>query len=818
MDTPDLKQALSERLDALNVERQIEAMLQAQNADLTAILGIEGRLKMSLIDRLKRERDLGKLARNAELDLQNQKRLTAGISDKALRRNSELIEAGIQQNLTAYNKELEMIKLVNRAALIPMLYFLGQAWKLFEKMDHAAAKFRMTMGLNRDEAKKFRSMAEQISIDFMHVGVTIDGAYDSLVALGHEMGSINSVSAELVKTTAVLKAQLGVSEEITAGFLRNMAAISRSSMDAQKNMAYMAGSLSNAAGVPLPMIMKDVASRSTATLTMMSRIPTQVIKSAVELRKMGTELDKAAKSSKEILNFTDSVNAEMEASVLLGQSINLQRARQLAYNRDLVGSTQEILRLTKSISFEGLDVFQQEAFARATGKSVDELLSMVQAEKQWQAARQDPTLSARVKAYEALRASNSATLKDSAKQLELMVLQKSNQERITAITQKWDQIMAKAGEALLPVIDGLLSIIPYAMDIGKYFVMWGGTLQALGEIITPIGSRIEAWSAAITMVGRDFFRILTTTGKIGGFITSLTSKFSGVFSVVSKILGPVLKFAAPFLKLLGPIGWIITAFQAISGFIRGWNSSTGSFVDKLKGGVMGALRGIIPGFDWIVDKISMIWGYVGPIAKFLWKWTNPIGLAITGVKFLLEHFKHIGPALIDGFKSAWDWIKGIFVGKSPSNLGLGIVKGIVSIQAMLFDAITYPWRHAFAWIADKIPGMGKIADKLRGGAGGMVNSVEAKAAATYVPAAQVATTATQVNGTPTTKPQAQDAATTVVSDNVCLKTMENILDAIQNLNKNLESGKIGFYVDGQLLSATLARQTEFRGGYGVNKV
>jgi hypothetical protein len=146
-----------------------------------------------------------------------------------------------------------------------------------------------------------------------------------------------------------------------------------------------------------------------------------------------------------------------------------------------------------------------------------------------------------------------------------------------------------------------------------------------------------------------------------------------------------------------------------------------------------------------------------------------------------------------------------------------LVKGIMNTQAMIFDALTYPWRHFLAWIADKIPGMGKVAEKLRGGFGGVVNSVEAKVTGQQVQPTQIAEKPAQVTTPTQNQAQSQTAeAQAVTQDNG--KLLMNILDAINNLNKNLESGKIGFYVDGQLLSATIARQTEFRGGYGVNKV
>jgi len=762
-----IQNVVQESMDALNVQRQLEQSLANQTTALEQMLGISSALKNSFVQRLTREVELGRTVKNIEKQLQDQKKHTATLTDEAKRAESKLVEDGLAQQLSAYSKELEILRKVNGAAIGPMLYFLGQAWELFKSLDKAAANFRQTMGFVRATASDLRKVAEQTAIDFMHVGVNIDTAYSSILALGKEMGSVHAISSDLVKTTAVLKSQLGVSEDASAGFLRNMAAIAGSSMEAQKDMAFMAGALSNAAGVPLPAIMKDIATKSNTTLTMMSRLPTQVIRTALELRKMGTDLDKAAKSSREILNFTDSVNAEMEASVLLGHSINLQRARELAYRRDIAGSTKEILRITKSISFENLDVSQQEAFARATGKSVDELLSLVQSEKQWQAARKDPALAGRVAAYEKLRESNEAAAKAAGKNLEFLIMTSSNQERLTAISQKWSQILAQAGQILLPIIDVALDLVIPVMDIARGIAGWYLALKTVGPILAPIVNfvtKIFEWVKAIGVAG-------TTVGgvfaRVGGF-------FGRIFGFVAELFPWVGRLFGMFGKFLGPIGLIITAFQFVVNLFKRLHGIGDAFKE-------GILNGI-----WFGIK------------------------AIGGALY---------DTLLKPFVDAWNWIKGIFIGKSPSALGLGIVKGIMSVAAMVFDALTYPWRKFLAWVLDKIPGMGKYAKGLREGAGGLLaKSVESETKAANVPAQKIAPEPAKVPGTNEKPNGAVAPAGEMPPIESPDKVFQDILSSIKELNANLQSGKIGIYLDGQLVSATLARQSEFRGGFGVNKV
>ena len=648
-----------------------------------------------------------------------------------------------------------------------LITILAGAYELFKTFDTAAWSFRKAMGFTRDDAEQFRKIAEKLAIDFAHVGVTIDGAYKAQLALGKAMGSVNTISYELVKNVAIMSAQLGVSEEAASGFLHNMAAISKSTTQSQQDMMYIAADMSKAAGVPLDAVMKDVSSRTTQTLTMMSRIPNVVLRTAIEARRLNTTMNEMARASRTILDFSENVNAEMDASVLLGRSINLQRARELAYRRDLEGSTKEIMRITKNINFENLDVFQQEAFARATGHTVDELLRMVTAERQWEKARRDPDLKGKVEAYEKLRKSNEAIAKARGKDLQLMLQQKANQERIVAIQNKWNQIMMKAEQFLLPIVDRLLSIVNGMMSLGPMAMIFVGAIQ---KTLTSMG----IWATVSTKIMDIFSIVGLKIFNLGGIFKSIGTFIVSMGYNIFEIFGKFGKFLGFFGRWVPVIGWVITAFQFISNLFTRFGE-----IEFVKG-------------DWIGN---------------IWKGLKAIGGALYDT-------------LLKPFVDAWNWVKGKWGGNSPSEIGLSILNGIVSIGGSLFDAITSPWRKALAWIFDKIPGMGKVAEKLRGGVSAMLNEpVEKKATSAYVPAVTVTP-----NGRTELNPTAKDAsaqaektkdtttlADVVASNNIIAGKLDALLDA-------LKAGQIGINMDGQLLSATLARQTEFRGGYGVNNI
>lgn len=836
---------------------------------------------------------------------------------------------GIQVDMIDTTTSLgeEFIKLGVRGELFAKtlgatLAMLVGAYNLFNKLDKAAWEFRKAMGMTRVEAAVIRRDVQRIAIDNMAMGVTIESTYAAYKELGKTVGGVHNVTKAMAEDVAIMSAQLGISEDISAGFLRNMAAISKNSMESQTSMMYVASNMAAAAGVPLQEVMKNVGDRSKQTLTMMSRVPSVALRSAIELQRMGSSLKEAAASSRHILDFTENVNEEMEASVLLGRSINLQRAREMAYRRDLEGSTKEILRISKSVNFENLDVFQQEAFAKATGKSVDELLRMLQTDRQLERVKRagTPEQKAQLALYEKMRKENEAAAKARAKDASVLLRTMNNQTRLAAISAKWNALLAKAQEFLLPIVDRMLDLVLPAMDVGMAIAKWSAVLLGPFAMLGAIGK-------VMYKVGHGMNMIVAVGSKLSGFFSKMANiglKLMAPWSRISSLVGMVLgklgffgKFLGFFGKLLGPIGWVITAFQAIGGFIKGWNSTTGSWLKKLGGGLMGVLRAIIPGFDWILKMVKglfggiwkmfkavgagiwaglkfyflelpkiwwtvvkwigkmwwegvkmyikmwvglgkVIWNVIKWIGKMAWEgvkayfnlWKHAANfvwniiktagkMAWEGIKAYFNMWKSLGGLVYDGakylgkqiikgiksvkegvqdaitwpFRAAWGGIRKLWGGKSPSEVGLSILKGISSVGVSISDSLTAPFRKAFAWILDKVPGMGKMAEKLRGGVKGAIGSVERRATAAYVPAVTVSPTGTKLApftrkpGEPGKGEKESTAPMTEATGQKICSLLEKILAKDNNIK-----------MDGQLLSSHLARQTEFRGGYGVNKV
>jgi hypothetical protein len=125
-------------------------------------------------------------------------------------------------------------------------------------------------------------------------------------------------------------------------------------------------------------ILKDVLTASNAIKLSVKGGAEGLTKAAIAAAELGSDLSKVEAISKSLLNFEDSISAEMEAELLTGKDLNLETARRAALNGDIETVAREINKqVGTSADFAKMNVIQQEALAKAMGTSREELADML---------------------------------------------------------------------------------------------------------------------------------------------------------------------------------------------------------------------------------------------------------------------------------------------------------------------------------------------------------------------------------------------------------------------------------------------------------
>ncbi len=196
-------------------------------------------------------------------------------------------------------------------------------------------------------------------------------------AIAEEFGNLNESSMKLGANMKMMAFFTGVSAENQAKILGAMAATSSASLEVLHNQmkSYQK------AGVPFRAVMEDVANNTEFFAKFAKDGGGNIIDAAAKAKELGINLGDVASISSSLLDFESSIEKQMEAQVLLGRNINVDRARQLAFTGDNVGLMEEVTRLVGSeAEFNKMSYFQREALAGAVGLSVERMSALVREE------------------------------------------------------------------------------------------------------------------------------------------------------------------------------------------------------------------------------------------------------------------------------------------------------------------------------------------------------------------------------------------------------------------------------------------------------
>ena len=129
----------------------------------------------------------------------------------------------------------------------------------------------------------------------------------------------------------------------------------------------------NNTSVSVKSVMEGIANTSARVRANLKAQGKSLATAAFEAKKMGLELDRVNEIGKSTLDFEGSLTKELEAELLMGKDINLEKMRSAALAGDDVTVAKELNRLIKENGkdLEG-NILGQEAFAGALGISTDE--------------------------------------------------------------------------------------------------------------------------------------------------------------------------------------------------------------------------------------------------------------------------------------------------------------------------------------------------------------------------------------------------------------------------------------------------------------
>jgi len=374
-----------------------------------------------------------------------------------------------------------------------LLFTLSQLKDAIIAVNEDTVQLQKNLALSTSEARELRAELSDTATASGNVLVNTRDLVKAQAELTTLLGLQGKINAGNLVTQTELTKLLKISGE-EAAKLQFFAEATGEDFAKQKLDSYeIAQSVSSQFGVQLDIkgVMAEVGKSSAYTLAQFKGSTTALTQAVAQAKALGTSLEGVNQIASSLLNFEDSISAELEAELLTGKELNLERARYFALTNNLTGLMDEINGQMGDFSdFQQMNVIQQQAFAQALGMSVGELSEMLLLEQY------------RGKTYDEIAAAEGEEV---ARRIENITLQ-----------EKFNESINKMKDLFTDIAEGPLGMMA----------------EFMGSILTSTVALVPLLSTAV-----GFLAAMAVKGAIAAY-TSITKAIADIFSGSAK-LGPV---------------------------------------------------------------------------------------------------------------------------------------------------------------------------------------------------------------------------------------------------------------------------------------
>ena len=370
---------ISSHQEALNLAEKVVEIGKTKIAQRKE----EGFLSNAL---LATERDLSTIATAITKDGE----IRVGVSRDYLENTLKALEASEKQSQAIQDTFPGLVSMANSAdnmassidAFVPGFAKFGAiaigAVMAFAKIQEAITETRKELGVSAVEAAVVTAQTKALGFAAKAYGLDVDDIKTAQAAIRNDLGASVQESVKLSLNFARTAAATGQTADELTGTLSIMESISSASRDVLLNQIRTNAAIIGAAGVSPALVMKDLAENAEFFATFAKAGGQNLIGAGIAARKLGLNMSAVAGITESLLDFETSIEKQMEASLLLGRQINLDRARQLAFAGDQAGMMEEILRqVGGEAEFTKMAFHQRKALAESVGVNVEQLSRLV---------------------------------------------------------------------------------------------------------------------------------------------------------------------------------------------------------------------------------------------------------------------------------------------------------------------------------------------------------------------------------------------------------------------------------------------------------
>jgi hypothetical protein len=485
----------------------------------------------------------------------------------------------------------------------------------FKMVDKASGDTAKNLGVSYDAAQQMTSEMNNVAMASDDIMVNTKNLVAAQNTLNGMFGTTVQFSGQMAEDFVSLQTRLGLSEEAMKGFTQ---LTMNNGKGLKENFNQVSNTVlklneQNKIGLSAKTIQEGVGKAGAAFRLTMKGSAEEITKGVFNAKKLGLELADLEKTQSSLLDFESSIGNELEAELLTGKELNLEKARAIA----LTGKTGELAaevskQIGTSAEFGEMNFLAQDALAKSFGMSREELAGMLESQetlvKLQKAGYKDMNVAQeeynRMVAAGASQAELDAKFKDEALNSQLKSV--SQQERMEAIVTRLKEVFVGLVEPLMPVV-GLLGdlfegiVKPLMATIGPLIKdLSTGLMAVLKPVMQILGPMMQGWMEGLTSV---FAPIKELFGSIDELMTEIFGKGQGlgdVFKVIGTVLGTLYKVT--FVPIKAAITYMVQGLKSAIGIVSGFvDIFQGNFGEGLKKIAQGVIGFILRPFQLIID-------------------------------------------------------------------------------------------------------------------------------------------------------------------------------------------------------------------------
>jgi hypothetical protein len=358
------------------------------------------------------------------------------------------------------------------------LYLLKELYEAMKGIDAASSKMAKEFGMTYDSALAMNESFTNMATSSGNIFITTKGIRETFEGINSALGTSSMMSEEMAVSFTRLRTMSGFTNEELQGISRLQLGTSKTTDDITGQFLAQAkvSAIQNGVLLNEQKLLKDIGKVSAATTLSFGKQPGLIADAVATAKSLGMELSKVDAIAGSLLDFESSIENELQAELLLGKDINLEKARQAALNNDLATVAKEISKqIGDSAEFTKLNRIQQEALAKSVGMSREDLAETLLLQDQLKGLTEEDAKAASEK-FEILKeqvgAAEAMRILEK-KGVEGMNNQVGVQDKFNATVEKLKEVFVVVGNAIMSIIDIIASV----------FSLIGGIMKILDPII-----------------------------------------------------------------------------------------------------------------------------------------------------------------------------------------------------------------------------------------------------------------------------------------------------------------------------------------------